>query len=175
MDVSRSSEGPAVAGPERRRGPRCDRATEARDIDSPPRVIAQKETPKWTHRRATRASSSSPRSSLRTLHRSLAAAGDLALARKLRAARTQTGLRTAPRDTFRPDDLRSPSTALDGVSEVGNRRIIDAFFARSSALTTGPGSPLSTRRLPKHVRYQATLLPACLSVNIARYSTSCRS
>ena len=44
--------------------------------------------------------------------------------------------------------------------DLGNRRIIDAFFARSSTLTTRRAAPLSARRLPKHARCQATLLPA---------------
>ena len=43
------------------------------------------------------------------------------------------------------------SGLIDRPKKLANRRIIDAFFVRPSALTTSRASPLLARRLPKHL------------------------
>ena len=68
---------------------------------------------------------------------------------------------------------RLGQVAADRVIPIGNHTIIGGFSLAAFALRTAGPTPLRPPRVPKHVRYQATLLPACPSVNIARCSTFC--
>jgi hypothetical protein len=54
---------------------------------------------------------------------------------------------------------RLGQVAADRVIPIGNHTIIGGFSLAVFALRTGDPTPQTRSRVPKHVRYQATLLP----------------
>ena len=63
---------------------------------------------------------------------------------------------------------RLGQVAADRVIPIGNHTIIGGFSLAAFALRTADPTSLTASRVPKHVRYQATLLPACLSTDTTR-------
>ncbi len=61
---------------------------------------------------------------------------------------------------------RLGKVAVHRVMPIGNHTIIGGFSLTAFALRKADPTPLTAPRVPKHVRYQATLLPADLSTDI---------